>query len=207
MAVEHRDRATFGAPAYLTKPKPSEFLKSHANEPILPDPASSTRTIRDKTKPSVPTRAEKPVMNLVSNKNFITTNAVEAILSQPKKTGQGEMNWTAKKDYGRVPNYLQKNKAEAEAQRIARKEEAALMEQQQLADAGVVKELGVEERELLLKHLKIKWAQVNTAYQKMTFTLDNPAKKKRKADYEKELSEVERDIKMLEKGETILVVD
>lgn len=136
------------------------------------------------------------------------------------------------------------------------------------------------ERDEILRHLKLKWASVNTAYQKMTFTLDTPAKQvshppisgfllmpyrisraaprvrphmrpptssiltsisppssvltsvpsssvpprnstvphrkafclllclqKRKEQYEAELSEIERDIRMLEKGDTILVVE
>lgn len=47
---------------------------------------------------------------------------------------------------------------------------------QELKDAGVVRSISREERDQILRHLKLKWASVNTAYQKMTFTLDTPAK-------------------------------
>lgn len=40
----------------------------------------------------------------------------------------------------------------------------------------------------------------------MTFTLDTPAKKKRKENYERQLAEIEKDIQTLEKGEVVLVV-
>ena len=56
------------------------------------------------------------------------------------------------------------------------------------------------------RHLKLKWASVNAAYQKLTFTLDTPAKTKRKEEYERQLTEIEKDIRMMEKGEHLLVV-
>lgn len=63
-----------------------------------------------------------------------------------------------------------------------------------------------DEHRELLRHLKIKWAAVNQAYQKLPFSLDTPAKQKRKENYERQLSEIEKDIRLLERGETILVL-
>lgn len=63
-----------------------------------------------------------------------------------------------------------------------------------------------EEREQLLTHLKLKWKDVNELYQKMSFTLDTPSKRKRKEDLEKQLTEIEHDIQVLEGTEAILVV-
>ena len=67
-------------------------------------------------KMDVPMRTEKPVMGLVSDKNFVTANAVEVILSKPKegkgkssttsRTGEDSMRYTQKSDYGKVPQYL-----------------------------------------------------------------------------------------------------
>lgn len=70
-----------------------------------------------------------------------------------------------------------------------------------------VTQLDEVERTELLAHLKTKWGSINTAYQKMTFTLDTPAKQKRKENYEKELLDIEHDIQMLERGDVVLVVD
>ena len=70
-----------------------------------------------------------------------------------------------------------------------------------------VTQLSQDERANLLRHLKEKWASVNTGYQKMTFTLDTPAKQERKENFERQLGEIERDIQMLERSEIVLVVD
>merc|ERR1712046_403548 len=79
-----KDHATFGLP-------PGSFM---------PDPV----------KPPVPRRDEKPIMNLVSSKNFVTANAVENILAAPKKVGQEVKDYLHKADYGCVPAYLNKIK-------------------------------------------------------------------------------------------------
>ena len=54
---------------------------------------------QDKKKDSVPKVGEKPIMGLKSNKNYILTNAVENILSNPKMKAE-ETDWTKKKNYG-----------------------------------------------------------------------------------------------------------
>ena len=102
---------------------------------------------------------------------------------------------------------MEKNKERIEMEKRRAEEFRALRAQQDLAEQGVVRTMDAAERNELLRHLKIKWATVNTAYQKLTFTLDTPAKQKRKEGYEAQLSEIERDIRMLEKGESIVVVD
>lgn len=57
-------------------------------------------------------------MGLTSNKNFITSNAVEIMLAKPGKVPQPEFQWTQKPDYGRVPLYLKRNR-----ERIAKEKE------------------------------------------------------------------------------------
>lgn len=82
-------------------------------------------------RPPVPKHTEKPVMGLKSNKNFITNNAVENIMSVPKKpaakfadTKDGKINdlepsglvpkYLKKKDYGKTPAYLVQRKEDME---------------------------------------------------------------------------------------------
>jgi hypothetical protein len=57
----------------------------------------------------VPKVTEKPIQGLKSDKNFIVTNAIENILSNAKKTVD-PIDWQKKKDYGEVPEYLNKIK-------------------------------------------------------------------------------------------------
>jgi hypothetical protein len=59
----------------------------------------------------------------------------------------------------------------------------------------------------LLRHLKRKWASINDAYQKLPLSTDSEQKKHRKEELERVLAEVEKDIKTLERGEAILIID
>ena len=53
-------------------------------------------------------------MGLVSDKNFIVSNAVENILAAPKLPSNNEKDYLKKKNYGKVPKFLQKIKGEIE---------------------------------------------------------------------------------------------
>lgn len=75
----------------------------------------------------------------------------------------------------------------------------------QNTDAASV--LSEGERSTLLSHLKKKWGSLNTAYQKFGLSIDSLPKKLRKEEMERQLAEIERDIKTLERGETVLIMD
>lgn len=62
----------------------------------------------------VPKKDEKPIMGLVSDKNFIVSNAVENILMAPNLPANKDKDFLKKKNYGKVPKYLQKIKKEIE---------------------------------------------------------------------------------------------
>ena len=62
----------------------------------------------------VPKKDEKPIMGLVSDKNFIVSNAVENILAAPKLPSSSDKDYLKKKNYGKVPKYLQTIKKEIE---------------------------------------------------------------------------------------------
>ena len=102
-------KRTFGRPDGLAAGSPQHFKKAHSGHATLPAPEkpSHTRVMR---KGSTPKRTEKPKMNLHSGKNFITTNAVEAILAKPPKE-EVEKPYTMKRTFGQVPKYLTTNKA------------------------------------------------------------------------------------------------
>lgn len=58
-------------------------------------------------KQAVPKRNDKPIMGLKTTKNFITANAVEAILQVPKVNVTDEPDYLKKADFGQTPAYLQ----------------------------------------------------------------------------------------------------
>eukprot|EP00953_Heterococcus_sp_UTEX-ZZ885_P027021 14549-Heterococcus_DN1.PRE.1 len=74
-------------------------------------PASGTQR-----KAGVPTATERPVMGIKADKNFITTNAVNAILSVPQTKKAAPLDYLAKEDYGKVPAYLSHIKNEIQAE-------------------------------------------------------------------------------------------
>ncbi|EFC46066.1 predicted protein [Naegleria gruberi] len=77
-----------------------ESQKSKKFERTMPDTLSK--------RPAVPKKEEKPIMGLISKKNFVVSNAVDNILSAPKKVKQPEPLWTQKAEFGKVPDYLSK---------------------------------------------------------------------------------------------------
>ena len=135
-------------------------------------------------------------MGLISQKNYITANAVDNILAVPRKQGRQELNYLQKQDYGKVPAYLSRVKDQI-------KDEYGMIEEMQQrnqpADQESIDVLTEGDRERLLAGLKANWEAVNKEYQTLSFTLDTPAKKKRKEDYEAQLEEIERDIQKLNK--------
>lgn len=198
-----RRTATLGLPNGLNAEHPSQFTRAHSKEPVLPEPHAPTNP-KTKIRAPVPTRDDKPIMGLTSSKNFITSNAVEVILSKPKNVVQEEVPYTFKANYGQVPRYLEKNKEKIASEKEQFEQYMKLREQQATSN---VTQLMPDEKSELLRHLKGKWASVNQAYQKISFTLDTPAKKQRKENYEKQLAEIERDIQLLERGDMVLVLD
>jgi hypothetical protein len=93
---------------------PLPIIRLHA----LAAAAGPPTVTKTKLKAPVPSKDDAPNLGLTSNKNFITSNAVDVILAKPGKLPQPEFQWTQKPDYGKVPLYLKRNK-----QRIAKEKE------------------------------------------------------------------------------------
>jgi len=162
------------------------------NRPHLLKPSN----VGPRHKPAVPRRDEAPVQNLVTSKNFIVANAVETILAAPKKVSQGAKDFLSKEDYGKVPKYLTHIKKDMQDEFNYIRE---LQQQQEDLNRSQVKVMDENERFGLIEGLKSKWEQVNTEYQGTTHltVLDTTGKKKRKENYEAELSQIEKDIEKL----------
>lgn len=99
MGVPKKAAATMGKPPGAIQPDPKTFMKSHTKDVRLPTPKAPSQP-KSKRNPPVPKRDEKPTMGLVSSKNFITANAIEAILSQARNRPQEQPRWTDRKVCG-----------------------------------------------------------------------------------------------------------
>jgi hypothetical protein len=163
---------------------------------------SFERRARVTTKPPVPKATERPLMGLRSTKNFIAANAIETILAKPP-TRREPANATSKKDYGRVPDYLRSIKAQIEQE----KAQMEAYEREQLdSTRGSARQMTEDERDELLYELKMKWAKLNKAYGGLSFSLDVPSHQRRKESLEKEMTQLEKDIKSLQ-GKQVVVVE
>mmetsp|Transcript_25730 Transcript_25730/g.25001 ORF Transcript_25730/g.25001 Transcript_25730/m.25001 type:complete len:135 (-) Transcript_25730:168-572(-) len=113
----------------------------------------------------VPKKDEKPIMGLISDKNYIVGNAVENILAAPKMPVNKDKDFLKKKNYGKTPNYLQKIKNEIE-------DEYQLVKEMQIEEDHEREKqkflLPDRERQELIDALKKKWEIVHKEYQEIT---------------------------------------
>eukprot|EP01013_Petalomonas_cantuscygni_P030828 TRINITY_DN568_c0_g1_i2.p1 TRINITY_DN568_c0_g1~~TRINITY_DN568_c0_g1_i2.p1 ORF type:complete len:367 (+),score=43.02 TRINITY_DN568_c0_g1_i2:103-1203(+) len=180
-----------------------------------------TRRLVQMPKPSVPAAHEAPLHGLVSDKDFVAANAIEAAASAAKKRHQQEAPVRAvdRKDFGKVPAYIARAKADAAAHRgaIAAASHGAggvAGASAGGADGSVnggrsrgmrgVQEMSDEERSELLAQLRAKWAEKNRQYQQLSFRMDTQTKVQRKERLERELEQVEAYIAKLSKQHVVL---
>lgn len=172
------------------KPSPQNFrLKKTGTmgDNSLPPGTVSFNAVRQYSydcsyrKDPVPTVKDKPVLGLQSNKNFIVSNAVENILSVPKAP-KTDANWLEKKDYGKVPDYLDKIKDNIQNEyRMIQHLQNDIPEDKHC--------LSEDEVHNLRQALKKKWEEVNKVYQSITHIskVDTIGLKRKKETCEKEL--------------------
>jgi len=192
--------ATMGAPKGAAMPKTDGFRKKGTGNPVLVPKMNVSKMDRgvDK-KQAVPKRDEKPIQGLVSDKNFIVANAVENILAAPKLPGNKDKDFLKKQTYGKTPKYLTNIKNEIEDEYNLVRE----MQIEEQAEEDRRKYLMPEdERAELIAALKKKWEVLHIEYQKEAHypKLDTLGKKSRKINLEKEMEQIEQDIKKLTKN-------
>lgn len=195
--------------------QPNDFLKSHENEPQLPEKSKFSYKDGNNRRPAVPTKDEVPILGLKTNKDFIKQNAVENIMSVPKKaeknfvdtrgghkqpleTSGMEPVYVHKKDFGKTPVYLEKRKEEIE--RAQEEYDSYVAEHFR---RGAMKCLTEEERYSILAGLKDNWEMLHHEYQGLSVVTDTAPKKNRKERMEAEMKQLERDIELIEKHKVI----
>lgn len=137
-------------------------------------------------------------MGLVSDKNFIVSNAVENILAAPKLPVNNNKDYLKKNTYGKVPKYLQKIKNEIE-------DEYQMVREMQIEDEAELDRqkflMNEEEKHELIAALKKKWEVVHKEYQTLTHKEKDTLRLKVKFERcEQELNQLEKDIQKLQKN-------
>lgn len=209
---------TMGQAKVPTRP-PDNFLKKHEKEPKLPEKSTFKYQDDDNRRPPVPKQTDKPVMGLRTTKNFITQNAVENIMSVPRKPEKNfvdtrggdkqpleksgmEPKYVHKKEYGQTPGYL--SRRQEEIRRAQEEYDAYVAEHFR---RGAMKSLSAEERNTILNGLKQNWENIHHEYQGLSVVTDTAPKKNRKEKMEAEMKQLERDIETIEKHRVIYVAN
>lgn len=190
---------SFGTALGKGRPDPNRFLKKGEKMPAALktyNQASYQRT-KKSMKAKVPSRNDVPIMGLQSTKNYVTSNAVEAILAVPghrARVTEQQPQYRHKVDYGRVPHYL--NDVNEEIKRENAMIEEYLGQNNNSSDPDEGEMFPEQQQSELLDALKTKWGDVNKKYQLLTHQtkLDTIGKVRRKEGHEKHLDEIEKDI-------------
>lgn len=207
--VPKKNAATLGRTFH--KPDPRTYLKKKTGTAGTKqvDRSRVTRTADDiaaasKKKPRVPPSGERPIMGLQTTKNFIVANAVENILAVPKRVNNNGLRYTEKKDYGKVPAYLESVKQEVEEEKQMMEEYFQQFQEDEEDHSEVMSE---NEKQELIQRLKAKWDSVNAEYQKITMhvKLDTMTKVRRKEGFEQQLQELENAINRLQRSGPIVI--
>nr|CAH8869106.1 unnamed protein product [Trichobilharzia regenti] len=108
--------------------------------------------------------------------------------------------YVKRKNYGELPKYLtEREKAASEAQKDY---EEYL---RQLKEKNSLQAISTDQKQALLDRLKSKWQQRYKQYQSLSVMIDTPPKMHHKLWLEKEMEDIEKDIKLLEGYDYIYV--
>uniref|UniRef100_A0A7S2AZP1 Enkurin domain-containing protein n=1 Tax=Octactis speculum TaxID=3111310 RepID=A0A7S2AZP1_9STRA len=203
--IVKKNSGTMGRPDRTSAANPNTFLKKKTG-PVYEAGGNFMRETSGR-KSAVPKKHERPILGQRSAKNFISVNAVEAILKVPGGRKEEDPRYMTKSDFGKKPAYLKQVK-----EQIQRENE--LIDQYMENQAGRNRSEAEEELEMMDPHeqeeliiqLKTKWDSVNQSYQKMCHmvTFDTVGKLRRKTELEAELTNLDADIQRLSKGPVYL---
>ena len=202
--------STFG-PANKTDCTPNNYLKKGSGAPCSPNRGNSKigyfkRPDDISAKEHVPSRSDRPIMGLKTSKNYIKSNAVDAILSQPKIKPNTEINYLEKDTYGKVPDYLGNIKEELEREKTLI--EGIVEDNMKSSEPDdEYSQMDENEKVQLVEKLKKRWDEVNQKYQKICHRMNNDTigDIKRKEAQESELKQLEEDIELLSRPGPILI--
>lgn len=144
---------------------------------------------RDRVKPAIPDKHDRPVMGLRTDKDFVVANAVENSMAIPTRNAPvGAIRPTDRADFGEVPEYLKEIKEELRTRQAT---------MQALSAAECIEnerwsELNGPELAELRSGLQRRWDVLNKEYQSKGFSSSGtPSQKSHQEALEKALAAVE----------------
>lgn len=206
--TQNHGAASFGPPQKI-QVCPTNYLKKHSRpQPIVGDHVTKfIRVLTKEKKPAAPSRLEKPIMGLQTDKCYVTSNALEVIRMKPQKAhNDGEEHFMQSDGYGEIPSYLAKVKEEIDREQKIVDECVRRNNEVKSPQEPEYFPMNEEERQSLIIGLKTKWDKVNAVYQKKGHqtTLEYGERKRREAQ-EIELDQLEKDIALLTRPGPIFI--
>ena len=197
---------SMGLPKRGYKVNPEQFIRKNHQYKILPPP-ERIKSANEIRKPNVVTVKDKPIMGLKSQKNYVTSNAIDVILMEPKKrkiANDSDLDYyMKKKDYGKVPKYIQKRKEDYENDIINNLE---VERQNMMYEKSKKKEIDNEELYQLREGLEKKLKELRYEYGKISHRrkFDTLVTKNYKEKLEKEIEQVEKDLELLKMDKVVV---
>lgn len=199
---------SMGLPKGGYKVNPEKFIKKNHQYKILPPPVEKVKSDNEVKKPPIVHVKEKPIMGLKSQKNYVTANAIDVILMEPKKrkiANDRDLDfYMSKKNYGKVPNYLKRAKSACQKNLD---EKLTVQNENERYQNRMKKVLDKNEISLLREGLEKKLSELRNEYGKISHRrkFDTLVTKNYKEKLEKEMEQVERDIQSISKD--VVTVD
>jgi len=155
-------------------------------------------------KPAVPRAGEMNRLAARTDKNYVTSNQVDAIASKSKRPTSSADKESKKKhqSYGKVPKYLEKYNQEAERER----ERLRLEEEQKDIPAGT-RLLSAEEVHETLENLKKSRQDLFLALEKLPIANVTRAVENKKKGLEEKIKEVDRAIDLFSRPKVYVQAD
>jgi hypothetical protein len=189
---------------------PKRFLKSHsAARDTLPRPQEFHRPLVAPPRTGVPTRDDKPVMGLMTDKDFVHANAVDAMHTTARHRNQARQDDPlARKDFGQAPGYLTRMKDQIDGEKTmlaeSRQQQA---EYNASVKAQFVRHVPDSEKEELIAALRQRWEEKHRQYHALPFAQDTAMQIARKEAIERELKEIEVALEKLSKKVVVVYND
>lgn len=198
-----KNHGTFGVVVAETV-KPDAFLKKSASAGAQQSSVSKAeRHVDSDKKPPIPTLADKPVMGLKTDKNFVVANAVENILAVSRKQAAPQKRAVERDDYGKTPEYIHQIKNELSDQ-------YKLIDQHKTSKAQAAEkfhQLTPQEAYELRSGLQHRWDLLNKEFQTMGFSVETYSQKKHQEHVEAELKAIEQALQKIRKTNIIIFDD
>ncbi|XP_019363824.1 PREDICTED: enkurin [Gavialis gangeticus] len=204
-------------PEKVEVPSPKNFLLKGSREPKQLQRQKGHGSKKISTLPPVPQKTDHPIIGVQVKKNFIRTNAVDAVMGKPKtyqpvcvdrrlgdkyllETSGLVPKFIKKKDYGIIPKYIIKRNEEVKK---AQEDYNAYFKEAVREQA--MEWISDEERENVLQDLKKAWEETHHEFQCLSLEIDTLPKRMHKERLESHLKQLEHDIKLIENPHCIYI--